>query len=40
MKRWIRVLLYIAAGVVLLVALFFLFEWAGDFLDTGGTLAG
>jgi hypothetical protein len=25
---------------VLLVALFFLFEWAGGFLDSGGTITG
>lgn len=39
MKRRIRILLYVAGGVVVLVALFFLFEWAGDLVDSGGALA-
>lgn len=39
MTRWIRILIYIAAGVALLVSLFFLFEWAGDLLDSGGALS-
>lgn len=40
MKPWIRVGLLIVGGLVTLVLLFFLFEWAGDFLDSGGTLSG
>lgn len=40
MKRWVRVVLFVVAGLVGLVLLFFLFEWAGDFLDSGGTLSG
>jgi hypothetical protein len=34
----VRVVILVAAALVALVALGFLFEWAGDFLDTGGTV--
>jgi len=34
----LRVVIVVAALVVALIALFFLFEWAGDVLDTGGVV--
>lgn len=40
MKRWARVVLFVVVGLVGVVLLFFLFEWAGNFLDSGGTLSG
>ena len=36
----VRVLIVVVAAAALLVALFFLFEWAGDLLDTGGVVGG
>jgi hypothetical protein len=33
-----RVLIVVVLLAVLLVALFFLFEWAGDLLDSGGVV--
>jgi len=47
MRRWfvrlpgppvVRALTVIVAAVAVLVVLFFLFEWAGDLLDTGGVV--
>jgi len=38
MMRWQRVLLIVLASLGGLVALFFLFEWAGDLLDSGGAM--
>lgn len=34
----VRILEVLVAAVVILVALFFLFEWAGDLLDSGGVV--
>ncbi len=34
----VRVMMVAAILVVLLIALFFLFEWAGDLLDSGGVV--
>ncbi len=34
----LKFLIAVLAVAVLLVALFFLFEWAGDLLDTGGVV--
>ena len=38
MKRWQRVLLMVLGSLVALIALFFLFEFAGDLLDSGGAI--
>jgi hypothetical protein len=38
MNRLVKALLITLAVAVGLVALYFLFEWAGDFLDTGGVV--
>ena len=38
MKRWQRVLLMVVGSLAALIALFFLFEWAGDLLDSGGAI--
>jgi hypothetical protein len=38
MKRWQKAGLIVVGVVVGLVALFFLFEWAGDLLDSGGAI--
>ena len=40
MKRWQKVLLIVVGSVAGVVALFFLFEWAGDLLDSGGAIGG
>ena len=40
MRRWLRVLLIVLGSVGGLVVLFFLFEWAGDLLDSGGAIGG
>ncbi|HEY7564842.1 MAG TPA: hypothetical protein VIA81_07960 [Acidimicrobiia bacterium] len=40
MRRWLRVAFWCLAGLVVLVGLFFLFEWAGDLLDSGGAISG
>ena len=40
MKRWQKVLLIVLGSLVGLVVLFFLFEWAGDLLDSGGAIGG
>ena len=40
MKRWQRVLLIVVGSLGAVVALFFLFEWAGDLLDSGGAIGG
>ena len=40
MKRSQKVLLIVIGSVAGLVALFFLFEWAGDLLDSGGAIGG
>ena len=34
----VRVLITIGALLVALIVLFFLFEWAGDLLDSGGVV--
>lgn len=34
----LRVILVVAVVIVVLIGLFFLFEWAGDLLDTGGVV--
>jgi hypothetical protein len=34
----VRLVIVVAGAVALLVALFFLFEWAGDLLDSGGVV--
>ena len=34
----VRLVIVIVALVVALIALFFLFEWAGDLLDSGGVV--
>jgi hypothetical protein len=34
--RFVLIALGVAAGIVVL---YFLFEWAGDFLDSGGAIA-
>ena len=34
----VRVLLVVALVIAVLIGLFFLFEWAGDLLDTGGVV--
>lgn len=34
----VRVAFLVIAVVVVLIALFFLFEWAGDLLDSGGVV--
>jgi len=36
--RLVRVLLIAVAVAIGLVALYFLFEWGGDLLDTGGVV--
>lgn len=38
MSRLVKGIVIALAVVVGLVALYFLFEWAGDFLDTGGVV--
>ncbi len=38
MNRALRVGLIVVGVVVGVVALYFLFEWAGDFLDSGGVV--
>ncbi|HUO47041.1 MAG TPA: hypothetical protein VM470_09455 [Acidimicrobiia bacterium] len=40
MTRLARVLVTAVAVVLALVILYFLFEWGGDFLDTGGVVGG
>jgi len=40
MKRWLRYLLIVIGIAVGLVVLYFLFEWAGDLLDSGGAIGG
>lgn len=40
MKRWQRVALIVVGSVAGIVVLFFLFEWAGDLLDSGGAIGG
>ena len=40
MRRWQKVLLIVVGSLVGLIALFFLFEWAGDLLDSGGAIGG
>ncbi|MGQ0849193.1 MAG: hypothetical protein ACT4OP_08770 [Actinomycetota bacterium] len=35
-----RVLTWTVAGVIGLILLFFLFEWAGNLLDSGGAIGG
>ena len=40
MKRWQKILLIVVGSLGGLVVLFFLFEWAGDLLDSGGAIGG
>ena len=40
MKRWQKGFLIVVGSVAGVVALFFLFEWAGDLLDSGGAIGG
>ena len=40
MTRWQRITVWVVGGLVGLVLLFFLFEWAGDLLDSGGANGG
>ena len=40
MTRSRRVALIILGSLVAIVVLFFLFEWAGDLLDSGGAIGG
>ena len=40
MKRWQKGLLIVVGSVCALAVLFFLFEWAGDLLDSGGAIGG
>jgi hypothetical protein len=40
MRRWQKVLLIVVGSLVGVIALFFLFEWAGDLLDSGGAIGG
>ena len=40
MKRWQKVLLIVVGSVGGVIVLFFLFEWAGDLLDSGGAIGG
>ena len=40
MRRWQKVLLIVLGSLAGLVLLFFLFEWAGDLLDSGGAIGG
>jgi hypothetical protein len=37
-NRWLRYVLIVIGVGVGLVALYFLFEWAGDLLDSGGAI--
>jgi hypothetical protein len=39
-NRWQKALLIVVGSLVGLAALFFLFEWAGDLLDSGGAIGG
>jgi hypothetical protein len=34
----LRVAILVAVVIAMLIGLFFLFEWAGDLLDTGGVV--
>jgi hypothetical protein len=38
MNRWLRYVVIVIGVAVGLVALYFLFEWAGDLLDSGGAI--
>lgn len=38
MRRSLRYFLIIVGVAVGIVVLYFLFEWAGDFLDSGGAI--
>jgi hypothetical protein len=38
MNRWLRYAVIVIGVAVGLVALYFLFEWAGDLLDSGGAI--
>jgi hypothetical protein len=38
MRRWQRASLIAVGAVVGLIVLYFLFEWAGDILDSGGVV--
>ena len=40
MRRWQKVILIVLASAGGLVVLFFLFDWAGDLLDSGGAIGG
>lgn len=38
MRRWQKVVLIVLGSLGGLIVLFFLFEWAGDLLDSGGAI--
>ena len=38
MNRWLRYVLIVIGVAIGLVALYFLFEWGGDLLDSGGAI--
>jgi len=38
--RWKRITLIVIGSLLGIIALFFLFEWAGDLLDSGGAIGG
>ena len=40
MTRWKRITLIVIGSLLGIIALFFLFEWAGDLLDSGGAIGG
>jgi hypothetical protein len=37
-SKVVRVLVIVVGALLSLVALYYLFEWAGDFLDSGGVV--
>jgi hypothetical protein len=37
-RRWQKVVLIVLGSLAGLIVLFFLFEWAGDLLDSGGAI--
>ena len=40
MNRSVRIFLIVIGSLAAIVVLFFLFEWAGDLLDSGGAVGG
>jgi hypothetical protein len=39
-RSWQRVVVWVVGVLLGLVLLFFLFDWAGDLLDSGGAIGG